>query len=69
MRLKERNFHLAIVLALAATIGSCTSTVLLREPITGKTVKCGGGIWSPTAPSADQHCLDYWHHMGYTPIQ
>jgi hypothetical protein len=31
-------------------------------------VSCGGEMWSFESGHRDQHCLDYWHKLGYEPV-
>ena len=54
----------AAAIVAALTCG-CTSATKLRDPKSGQTVTCGGEMWNPQSSRVDQHCLDYWHGLGY----
>jgi uncharacterized protein YceK len=63
-----RKARCLALLAVAASIGGCTGVVQLRNAKTGETVSCGGEMWSFESGDRDQHCLDYWHKLGYEPV-
>ncbi|HEV8014414.1 MAG TPA: hypothetical protein VGP48_02715 [Stellaceae bacterium] len=49
-------------------LGGCTSSIHLRNAKTGETATCGGEMWNPTSSRQDDHCLGYWHGLGYDPV-
>lgn len=63
----QRGFvmRLIIVFALVAVLGGCTTTVVLRHPQTGETVKCGPYRPSVAGAAREARCLDDYQRQGF----
>lgn len=65
----SRKSRDALVAALiGATLSGCTHVTQLHDPKSGQAVTCGGEMWTLTSSDKDQHCLTYWHNLGYESV-
>ena len=61
--------RLLVVFVLVAALGGCTTTVVLRHPETGQTVKCGPyrttGISAMAGVEREARCIDDYQRQGF----